>query len=216
MPGLRGGHKAHWGVICGCLMQCPSLNIHMGGASKLDSHVDDLWHLRPRYRTGVSSARSRGRSAPPCTSAISGSPMLGQRTLRTPEPSLLSTMTDDFKNLEISRKEGTTSRNSEIDTVSISSSRINTPMLPEFMEEDIKLVVLWRQGKSRKLVAAPVEKLMESNDQLVAYPPAATEFEREFVIGSVQDGLAGQVVVLHKTKTALSDLVGILQDKKSC
>jgi len=33
-----------------------------------------------------------------------------------------------------------------------------------------------------------------------------------YVIDSVKDGLANQVVVLHKTKYALSDLLGVLQE----
>lgn len=80
-------------------------------------------------------------------------------------------------------------------------------------DDDLRLVALWRQGKSRKVVAAPLEQLCESNDQLVSYPPAVTPQEAEYIVGSVQEELAGQVVVLHKTKAALSDLVGLLQEK---
>ncbi|XP_042230597.1 SH3 domain-containing protein C23A1.17-like isoform X1 [Homarus americanus] len=217
MPGLRGGHKAHWGIICGCLVQCQSLNIHMGGASKLDSHVDHLWHLRPRSKVGVTySAKNRDGSVTPSTPVVPGSPIIRRRPLRTPELPAASPINEDFKISETSRREGSLSRGSEMDTWSINNSRVNTPMLPDFLQDEIKLVALWRQGKSRKLVAAPLEQLCESNDQLLEYPPASTPSELEYIIGSVQDGLAGQVVVLHKTKTALSDLVGILQEKKSC
>ena len=80
-------------------------------------------------------------------------------------------------------------------------------------DDEVRLVALWRQGKSRKVVAAPLDQLCESNDQLVSYPPPATPQEAEYVVGSVEEGLAGQVVVLHKTKAALSDLVGLLQEK---
>ncbi|XP_071537296.1 uncharacterized protein [Panulirus ornatus] len=218
MPGLRGGYKAHWGVICGCLVQCQFLNVHMGGASKPDSRVDYLYHLRPRSRVGISSSvKSRdGSMTPSSTPTAPGSPWMGNRTLETPDQAVFSPVFDSSKITEISRKEGSTSRCSEIDTWNLSSSRVNTPMLPEFFQDEIKLVALIRQGKSRKLIAAPLEKLCESNDQLAAYPPPTTPLEMEYIIGSVQDGLAGQVVVLHKTKPALSDLVGILQEKKPC
>jgi len=33
-----------------------------------------------------------------------------------------------------------------------------------------------------------------------------------YVIDDVRDGLADQVVVLHKTKCTLSDLLGVLQE----
>lgn len=217
MPGLRGGYKAHWGVICGCLVQCQFLNVHMGGASKPDSRVDCLYHLRPRSRVGVTgSAKSRDGSVTPGTPTAPGSPWMGHRPLKTPDQAVFSPMFDNSKITEMSHKEGSISRCLEMDTWNLSSSRVNTPMLPEFLQDEIKLVALMRQGKSRKLVAASLEKLCESNDQLVAYPPPTTPQEMEYVIGSVQDGLAGQVVVLHKTKPALSDLVGILQEKKSC
>ena len=80
-------------------------------------------------------------------------------------------------------------------------------------DDELKLVALWRQGKSRKVVAAPLDQLCESNDQLVSYPPPVTPQELEYMVESVQEGLANQVVVLHKTKAALSDLVGLLQEK---
>lgn len=128
----------------------------------------------------------------PCPPTLQASSRTGQRSLRTPDGA--------------SGREGT--------PFSVSCSRVNTPMLADLRnDEELKLVPLWRQGKSRKIVAAPLDQLCESNDQLVSYPPPATPHEAEFVVGSVQDGLAGQVVVLHKTKVALSDLVGLLQEK---
>ncbi|XP_068221698.1 mucin-2-like [Palaemon carinicauda] len=208
MPNLRNGHKAHWGVICGCLVQSQSLNMHMGGASKLDSRVDNLFHMRPRSRRGF--APSRDGSVTPSTPLVPGSPRLGHRILRTPEVS--ASPSDGIKTPDIMQKESSIGRTFETD--SVCSSRVNTPMIPEIFNDDIRMVVLWRQGKSRNLIAAPIEKLCESNDQLFDYPSPSNEMESEFIIGSVQDGLAGQVVVLHKTKTALSDLVGILQDKQ--
>ncbi|XP_050711097.1 UPF0692 protein C19orf54-like isoform X3 [Eriocheir sinensis] len=184
-PGLKGGHKAHWGVVCGCLIQSPALTYPTTSA-KLDSHVDQLWHLRPRSRAG------RSRSVTPCTPTLPGCSRTGQRSLRTPDGA--------------SGREGT--------PFSVSCSRVNTPMLVDLRnDEELKLVPLWRQGKSRKVVAAPLDQLCESNDQLISYPSPSTPHEAEFVVESVQDGLAGQVVVLHKTKVALSDLVGLLQDK---
>lgn len=117
---------------------------------------------------------------------------MGQRSLRTPDGA--------------SGEERT--------PFSVKSSRVNTPMLTDLQnDEEVKLVPLWRQGKSRKIVAAPLDQLCESNDQLMSYPPPSTPHEEEYVVESVQDGLAGQVVVLHKTKVALSDLVGLLQEK---
>ena len=211
MPNLRNGHKAHWGVICGCLVQSPSLNMNMGGASKLDTRVDNLFHMRPRSRRGY--APSRDGSVTPSTPLVPSSPRLGHRILRTPEGTGALTH-DGMKTPDSSFKEGSVGRAFESDNWSVCSSRVNTPMLPEFLHDDIKMVVLWRQGKSRNVIAAPVEKLCESNDQLFDYPAPSNEIENEFIIDSVQDGLAGQVVVLHKTKTALSDLVGILQDKQ--
>ncbi|XP_064104165.1 mucin-2-like [Macrobrachium nipponense] len=210
MPNLRNGHKAHWGIICGCLVQSPSLNMHMGGASKLDSRVDNLFHMRPRSRRGF--APSRDGSVTPSTPLVPGSPRLGHRILRTPDITA-SLSSDGTKTPDILQKESSIGRTFEGDSLSVCSSRVNTPMIPEIFNDDIRLVVLWRQGKSRNLVAAPLEKLCESNDQLFEYPSPTSEIEEEFIVGSVQDGLAGQVVVLHKTKTALSDLVGILQDK---
>ncbi|XP_066937743.1 mucin-17-like isoform X2 [Macrobrachium rosenbergii] len=210
MPNLRNGHKAHWGIICGCLVQSPSLNMHMGGASKLDSRVDNLFHMRPRSRRGF--APSRDGSVTPSTPLVPGSPRLGHRILRTPDFTA-SLSSDGTKTPDILQKESSVGRTFEADSLSVCSSRVNTPMIPEIFNDDIRMVVLWRQGKSRNLIAAPLEKLCESNDQLFEYPSPTSEIENEFIIGSVQDGLAGQVVVLHKTKTALSDLVGILQDK---
>ncbi|XP_042868604.1 SH3 domain-containing protein C23A1.17-like isoform X2 [Penaeus japonicus] len=208
MPGLRGGHKAHWGIICGCLVQCPTLNVHMGGSSKLDSHVDHLWHFRPRLRKGGPGMSRDGSVTPSGTPLIPGSPRLGHRSLRTPD------ICNEFKSMESHEREGSSARSVDMESWSICSSRVTTPMLPELPHEEFKLIPLWRQGKGRSLMAAPLEKLCESNDQLLSYPEGITEVEMEYVIGSVQDGLAGQVVVLHKTKTALSDLVGILQEKK--
>ncbi|MPC08027.1 UPF0692 protein C19orf54 [Portunus trituberculatus] len=184
-PGLKNGHKAHWGVVCGCLVQSSSLTFPTA-AAKLDSHVDNLWHLRPRSRAG------RSRSITPCPPALSGSPMIGQRSLKA-----------------LDRTGGC-----EGNPSSVSCSRVSTPMLSELRHDDeLRLVALWRQGKSRKVVAAPLDQLCESNDQLVSYPPPATPQELEYMVQSVQEGLAGQVVVLHKTKAALSDLVGLLQEK---
>ncbi|KAK3855942.1 hypothetical protein Pcinc_037682 [Petrolisthes cinctipes] len=213
MPGLRGGHKAHWGVVCGCLIQCPSFNHHPARHSKLDSHIDHLWHLRPR-RSGYPGAsrsrdtsRSRDGSVAPVTPTptLPESPGLTHRMLQ-----LQAGMSD------IAWRETSASRTTDVDSWSVSSSRMATPMLPTFSHDEIRVVALWRQGKSRKLVISLLDKLCESNDQLFGYPPANTSQEQEFIIGSVHDGLAGQVVVLHKTKTALSDLVGILQEKKIC
>nr|XP_045592215.1 uncharacterized protein LOC123754096 [Procambarus clarkii] len=215
MPGLRNGYKAHWGVVCGCLVQCQSLNMYMGGSSKIDNNVDHLWHLRPRSRVGL-LPKSRDGSITPITPVVPASPKLGCRTLRTPEIQSTFQESDSLKHTVKSHKECSLTRSSEADNRSISGSRVTTPMLPEVLQDEVKLIVLWRQGKSRKLVAAPLEQLCESNDQLISYPAATTDHEREYVIGSVQDGLAGQVVVLHKTKTALSDLVGILQQEKLC
>ncbi|XP_063610882.1 LOW QUALITY PROTEIN: mucin-2-like [Penaeus indicus] len=208
LPGLRGGHKAHWGIICGCLVQCPTLNVHMGGSSKLDSHVDHLWHFRPRLRKGAPGMSRDGSVTPSGTPLIPGSPRLGHRPLRTPD------ISNEFKYTESHEREGSCARSVDMESWSVSSSRVTTPMLPELPHEEFKLIPLWRQGKGRNLMAAPLEKLCESNDQLLSYPEGTTEAEMEYVIGSVQDGLAGQVVVLHKTKTALSDLVGMLQEKK--
>lgn len=208
LPGLRGGHKAHWGIICGCLVQCPTLNVHMGGSSKLDSHVDHLWHFRPRLRKGGPSMSRDGSVTPSGTPLIPSSPRLGHRPLRTPD------IPNEFKSTESHEREGSCARSVDMESWSVSSSRVTTPMLPELPHEEFKLIPLWRQGKGRNLMAAPLEKLCESNDQLLSYPDGTTEAEMEYVIGSVQDGLAGQVVVLHKTKTALSDLVGMLQEKK--
>ncbi|KAK8741304.1 hypothetical protein OTU49_002610 [Cherax quadricarinatus] len=216
MPGLRSGHKAHWGVICGCLVQCQSLNMYMGGASKLDSHVDNLWHLRPRSRVCIAHLpKTRDGSVTPVIPVVSGSPNIGCPSLRPLEQPATDDDSDICKLGEKS-KEGSVIRSSEVDSWSVSNSRVNTPMLPEHLQDEIKLIPLWRQGKSRKLVASSLEQLRESNDQLVEYPPATTVQEEEYIIESVQDGLAGQVVVLHKTKTALSDLVGLLQETKSC
>ncbi|XP_047498105.1 mucin-17-like isoform X1 [Penaeus chinensis] len=208
LPGFRGGHKAHWGIICGCLVQCPTLNIHMGGSSKLDSHVDHLWHFRPRLRKGAPGMSRDGSVTPSGTPLIPGSPRLGYRPLRTPD------ISNEFKYTESHEREGSCARSVDMECWSVSSSRVTTPMLPELPHEEFKLIPLWRQGKGRNLMAAPLEKLCESNDQLLSYPEGTTKAEMEYVIGSVQDGLAGQVVVLHKTKTALSDLVGMLQEKK--
>lgn len=184
-PGLKGGHKAHWGVVCGCLVQSSSLTFPTA-AAKLDSHVDNLWHLRPRSRAG------RSRSVTPCPPALPGSPMVSQRGLKT-----------------LDRTGGCEGNHS-----SVSCSRVTTPMLSDLRHDDeLRLVALWRQGKSRKVVAAPLDQLCESNDQLVSYPPPTTPHEEEYMVESVQEGLAGQVVVLHKTKAALSDLVGLLQEK---
>lgn len=184
----------------------------MGGTSKLDARIDNLWHMRPRSRRGV--AASRDGSLTPSTPIIPSSPRLGQRIPRTPEIPASSLPSDNLKTPDTSFPEMSTGRTTEMDTLSVCSSRVNTPMIPEILNDDIRMVVLWRQGKSRSLIASSIEKLCESNDQLLEYPPPSNEVESEFIIGSVQDGLAGQVVVLHKTKTALSDLVGILQDKE--
>ncbi|KAK7071142.1 hypothetical protein SK128_014058, partial [Halocaridina rubra] len=209
MPSLRRGHKAHWGIICGCLVQCPSLNMYMGGASKLDSRVDNLFHMRPRSRRGIAGCHDG--NVTPSTPVIPGSPRLGHRLSRTPELPNLST-SDGWKTPDII-KNTMMGRTAETDSWSVCSSRLNTPVLIDGTTDDMKMVVLWRQGKSRNLVASSLEKICESNDQLFEYPPPSNDIESEFIIDSVQDGLAGQVVVLHKTKTALSDLVGILQDK---
>lgn len=215
MPGQRGGHKAHWGVVCGCLIQSLPLNLLSARHAKLDSHVDHLWHLRPR-RSGYPEAsrsrdtsRSRDSSVAPATPTptLPESPALAHRALL-----LQAGMSDR----PIPWRETLAGRATDVDSWSVSSSRMATPVLPNFSHDEIRVVALWRQGKSRKLVISLLDKLCESNDQLLGYPPANTSQEQEFIIGSVQDGLAGQVVVLHKTKTALSDLVGILQDKKIC
>lgn len=149
-----------------------------------------------------------GSVTPSGTPLIPGSPRLGHRPLRTPD------ISNEFKYTESHEREGSCARSVDMESWSVSSSRVTTPMLPELPHEEFKLIPLWRQGKGRNLMAAPLEKLCESNDQLLSYPEGTTEAEMEYVIGSVQDGLAGQVVVLHKTKTALSDLVGMLQEKK--
>lgn len=162
MPGHRGGHKAHWGVVCGCLIQCPSLPLHSTRPAKLDSHIDHLWHLRPRSRSGAPFAsRSRDGSVAPATPTLPESPRLAHRT------SELATRTSD-----VPWREASACRSTDPDTWSMSSSRMTTPMLPDFTHDDMKVVALWRQGKSRKIVASTLDKLCESNDQLTGYPPA--------------------------------------------
>lgn len=170
--------------MCGCLVQSHAFTFPTSTA-KLDSHVDDLWHLRPRSRTG------RSRSVTPCTPTLPTSSRIGHQSLST---------------LDGASGDGT--------QLSANWSRVNTPMLADLKNDDnLKLVPLWRQGKSRKVVAALLDQLCESNDQLMSYPLPTTPHEAEYVVDSVQDGLAGQVVVLHKTKVGLSDLVGLLQEK---
>ena len=83
--------------------------------------------------------------------------------------------------------------------------------------EDLHVVALWRQGKSRLLTSSTLENLYESNAQLLEYPPAPSEagFEKDFIVGNVAEGLAEQVVVLSKTSqplTALSELLDRLQN----
>ena len=91
-----------------------------------------------------------------------------------------------------------------------SSSQNTTPIVDDLLQDDLTIIALWRHGKSRNLAASPLQELCESNDQLTTYH-LESDTERDYIIKSVRDGLAGQVVVLHKTKSALSDLIGAIK-----
>lgn len=98
-------------------------------------------------------------------------------------------------------------------------SSINHSALNAFKQvstDDMSVIVLWRQGKSRLLVSSTLEELSSSNAQLREYPRAEAEsgFEADFIVGNVEEGLAGQVVVINRTTqplTALSELLERLQ-----
>ncbi|CAL4063655.1 unnamed protein product [Meganyctiphanes norvegica] len=186
-PSQRKGHRAHWGIVCGALVQCPSLKVSMGGSSKQDPTVDHLYHLRPKNRAGLPVSAKRGGG--------------GTTPVHSVSPRFSASPLDVW---------GTP----DVELWSMCSSRISTPQLQSLPNDDYTMVVLWRQGKSRSLIASTLDALFASNDQLEEYSPPANEREQEYVIESVEDGLAHQVVVLHKTKYALSDLLGVLQEKE--
>ncbi|KAF2366305.1 hypothetical protein FHG87_002958 [Trinorchestia longiramus] len=216
-PGLYNGHKAHWGVVSGALVQSRKFNSGVSAAAAFarpDARFDNLWHVRRGYH---SSSRSSSRPS----SRVS---IRADDAQRLPE--------DEEKISTKSRRERSSSppwRRVEPERTSRSMTpggfcrgsggASNEAALSAFLNvapNDMAVVALWRQGKSRALISSTLEELCASNAQLSEYPQAQTDtgFEKDFIIGDVRRGLAGQVVVLNKTTvplTALSDLLDRLQ-----
>lgn len=170
-----------------------------------DSRIDHLWHVRRGFH---------------CSSRSSSRP-----SSRASSRSGIDDPADETK-VKDRRERSTSPPGKRLDgdhrgrsmTPSRSIGGLNSAALAAFLAvppEDLTVVALWRQGKSRTLVSSTLEELNASNEQLTEYPRSESEgLEKDFVIGNVEEGLAGQVVVLNKTTqplTALSELLDRLQ-----
>ncbi|RXG69810.1 hypothetical protein Avbf_00839 [Armadillidium vulgare] len=143
VPGFKNGRKAHWGLLCGCLIQNKGLHFrHETTPFKADSKTDHLWHLRP---TPQMFNIDRSSSVPPSKA----SPKQSIRASRSVSP---------YHSL------------GEESTLERLAKRLGYTTQHQNIKEDFTVIGLFRQGKSRNLIYVPLVDICNSNSQLYEYP----------------------------------------------
>ncbi|XP_018010854.1 flocculation protein FLO11 [Hyalella azteca] len=207
-PGKFNGHKAHWGVVSGALVQSRRFSSGVSSAAAFarpDSRIDNLWHVR---RAHHSSSRSSSRAP----SRAEEFPIVEEVAKISTKSRRERSSSPPWRLLPSDRASRSTTPGRSSQGYGGTNHEAALSAFLSVASEDLNVVVLWRQGKSRTLVSSTLEDLSASNAQLTEYPQAQADnsFERDFVIGNVEDGLAGQVVVLNKTTQPLTDLSELL------
>ena len=210
-PGRFRGHKAHWGVVSGALVQSRYFahgSTSAAAFARPDARVDWLWHVRRGYHcfsrsTSRPSSRGASRTGPGGEVARIVGEFKRERSVSPSARGVNDERVGRGRSMTPSRG------GSSINQAALAAIRQISP-------DDLSVIVLWRQGKSRQLVSATLQELNASNSQLTEYPQAEAEsgFEADFIIGDVEESLAGQVVVVNRTTqplTALSELLERLQ-----
>lgn len=168
-----GGQKAHWAVLCGCLIQSKSPLLPEHRIFKQDLKIDLLFHYRR-----LAKSNKIERIA---------------RSLTFPLTKAKRSHNKNYFRYSFSSSCDEVFHEQELHLLSDCKLPFKDSMENKWHEDRTNILLLYRQSKSRKLICAPLRDIYESNFQLKFYST-----DQNYVIDSVEDGLSQQVVVIHK------------------
>jgi len=209
-PTRRGGHKAHWALILGCVVSLPeelvrrlveesraNIDLQFEASKTSVLHAmesSDLLFLDDPVGFGET------KSAPEIDA-------LGQAAVgaigRLHRPSLFRTARPTALLRDKVEAEAKTDAKMEVeakteaeDVAAAFHDESRLSLVDEVMEKMLGCRLVALQGKSRNLLFWSAEELLGSNKQLTSYDISAVEGELLFPDGNVEKGLCDQIVLV--------------------